>query len=71
MLMTQASPIIVAGERQWVEYRELDGDTDDFECVGHDFEATGGVRIGQVAAGRARLMSIYSPYVCLLLSREN
>ncbi len=45
----QASAVLVDGERRWVEYDELDGDTADFEAVGDDFEARRGlVRRGTI-----------------------
>jgi aminoglycoside 3-N-acetyltransferase len=54
--ITQHSAVLVDGERRWVEYTELDGDTDDFAALGAEFESTGQVRIGSVGAATARLM---------------
>jgi aminoglycoside 3-N-acetyltransferase len=43
------SAVLVDGERRWVEYDELDIDTDDFGAAGHDFERrTGLVRRGRI-----------------------
>ncbi|GAA1522196.1 AAC(3) family N-acetyltransferase [Dactylosporangium maewongense] len=55
--LRQGSPILVDGERRWVEYRELADDTSLFEPLGKDFAAiTGGERVGPVGSGTARLM---------------
>lgn len=35
--ITQGSPVIIDGQRRWIEYRELDGDDSDFEALGADF----------------------------------
>ncbi|WP_433056508.1 aminoglycoside N(3)-acetyltransferase [Dactylosporangium sp. CS-033363] len=53
----QGSPVLVDGERRWVTYRELAGDTSLFEPLGKDFaEITGGELTGPVGAGTGRLM---------------
>ncbi|MEN9645870.1 MAG: SPBc2 prophage-derived aminoglycoside N(3)-acetyltransferase-like protein YokD [Actinomycetota bacterium] len=54
----QGSAVLVDGQRCWVEYDELDGDTDDFEALGAAFAATGLETVGPVgnAGGQARLM---------------
>ena len=54
----QGSAVLLDGRRCWVEYDELDGDTDDFDAVGVAFGATGLEQVGPVghAGGRARLM---------------
>ncbi len=55
--ITQASPLLVDGQRQWVEYPDLDGDSSYFAQLGEDFTAmTGQERRGQVGSGTARLM---------------
>lgn len=36
------APMMVDGQRQWVEYEDIDLDSDDFEALGADFAATGG-----------------------------
>ncbi|GAA2367372.1 AAC(3) family N-acetyltransferase [Dactylosporangium salmoneum] len=52
----QGSPILVDGERQWVEYRELAHDTSLFVPLAKDFaEITGGEHTGPVGAGTASL----------------
>lgn len=54
----QGSAVMVDGRRRWVEYDELDGDTDDFEALGTAFAATGLEAVGPIghAGGQARLM---------------
>ena len=53
---TQGAPVLVDGERRWVTFDDLDGDTDDFEAVGAAFAATGGVRRAPVGAATALAM---------------
>lgn len=55
--VTKASPLCVDGERQWVEWPDLDPDDSDFGALGAAFGATGHERAGPVGAGTARLMS--------------
>lgn len=53
----QGAPILVDGERRWVEYEDLEWDDEDFPAIGAAFEAeTGEVRIGKVARAESRLM---------------
>ncbi|MEV0131447.1 AAC(3) family N-acetyltransferase [Dactylosporangium sp. NPDC050688] len=55
--LRQGSPVLVDGERRWVEYVELADDTSLFEPLGKDFAAiTGLERVGPVGSGTARLM---------------
>jgi aminoglycoside 3-N-acetyltransferase len=55
--LRQGSPMLVDGERRWVEYVELADDTSVFEALGKDFAAiTGLERVGPVGSGTARLM---------------
>ena len=44
----QSAPILVDGVRRWVEFEELDVDTDDFEAVGAAAAAAGLERTGTV-----------------------
>jgi aminoglycoside 3-N-acetyltransferase len=53
---TEAAPLIVDGERRWVEYPDLEADDSDFEPLGVDFGHSGAERRGPVGAGRAALM---------------
>ena len=53
----QAAPITVDGRRQWVTYRDLDHDSDDFERIGHAFAATGAQLAGPVGHTTATLCS--------------
>lgn len=55
--LRQGSPMLVDGERRWVEYEELADDTSLFEPLGKDFAAVTGLeRVGPVGSGPARLM---------------
>jgi aminoglycoside 3-N-acetyltransferase len=54
----QASPLLINGTREWVAYRELDGDTDDFERLGTDFVASGKASERPLAGGRMTMMRI-------------
>lgn len=38
---TYGAPVVVDGQRQWVEYEDIDFDSDDFEALGAAFAATG------------------------------
>lgn len=54
---TAKAPMQVNGERQWVEFTELEYDSEDFEQLGADFaQETGLVNQGQVAGATALLM---------------
>lgn len=53
----QAAPVMVDGRRRWVEYEELDVDTEDFEEVGAAASAAGLERTGTVGCATARLLS--------------
>lgn len=55
--MRQGAPVLVAGERRWAEFQDLDWDEDDFVALGAAFEQeAGAVRVGRVGTGEARLM---------------
>ncbi|MFF3672251.1 aminoglycoside N(3)-acetyltransferase [Microtetraspora malaysiensis] len=45
------------GAGQWTTWTDVVPDTDDFERLGADFEATGAAMIGKVGCATARLMS--------------
>ena len=32
--VTQGAPVMIDGERQWVTFEDLEGDSDDFEAIG-------------------------------------
>jgi aminoglycoside 3-N-acetyltransferase len=55
--LRNGSPMVVDGQRQWVEYDENVIDSSDFDTIGAAFAATGQERVGAVGAGSARLMS--------------
>jgi aminoglycoside 3-N-acetyltransferase len=54
--VTKASPVLVDGERQWVNWSDLDPDDRDFVELGEEFGRSGQERQGPVGAGIARLM---------------
>lgn len=53
----QAGPVLVADQRRWISWEDIDLDAADFPALGADLERTGAVRLGQVGSGHARLMS--------------
>ncbi len=53
----QGTPILVEGNREWVEFQDLDWDDSDFSAIGASFaEKTGLVRSGRVAKATAQLL---------------
>jgi len=56
--VTQGAPVMIDGERQWVTFEDLEGDSDDFAAIGEAFAAAGLERRGQVGSGEGRLMSV-------------
>lgn len=56
--VTQGAPVIADGERRWVTFEDLEGDSDDFELIGEAFAASGFERRGPVGSGEGRLMRI-------------
>lgn len=55
----QGAPILVDGERNWVEYEEVGYDSGDFHHIGAEFEKEPGrVRISKLGDAELRLMSI-------------
>ncbi|MGG3454918.1 SPBc2 prophage-derived aminoglycoside N(3')-acetyltransferase-like protein YokD [compost metagenome] len=56
-IYTAKAPMQVNGERQWVEFPELEYDSEDFIQLGADFaRETGMVKQGQIAGATALLM---------------
>ncbi len=53
----QGSSILVNNKRQWVQWKELNLITDDFEDIGHDFEKEIKLIIKKVGLADARLFS--------------
>ena len=51
------SAMIIKNKRCWVEYEDLDHDSDDFEQLGIDFESENKYTLGKVGIGEARLIS--------------
>lgn len=51
------APVMVNGQREWVEFKEIEDDTSDFEKIGESFECeTGAVTRGRIAMAQATLM---------------
>jgi len=50
------APMLIDGERQWLEYEDLVVTTGDFEQIGAAFAETGGVTAGTVGKADAMLM---------------
>ncbi|HEX5938947.1 MAG TPA: AAC(3) family N-acetyltransferase [Dehalococcoidia bacterium] len=51
------APMLVDGERRWVEFPDIDTNESDFVAIGADFARDGGpVTVGPVGAGQAMLM---------------
>ena len=49
--------MIIKKKRQWVEYKDLDHNSDDFERLGIDFESEINFVPGKVGIAEARLIS--------------
>ncbi|MFQ3647978.1 MAG: AAC(3) family N-acetyltransferase [Anaerolineae bacterium] len=56
VMVSEGCAMLVDGQRQWVEFHEIDYDDTPFEQIGRDYEAQHGVRLGQVGAAVTRLM---------------
>lgn len=56
--VTQGAPVMVDGERRWVTFEDLEGNSDDFEEIGEAFAASGLERRGPVGSGTGRLMGV-------------
>ena len=56
--VTQGAPIVEDGERVWKVFDDLDYDDDSFPPVKAAFEASGGVKVGQVGSAVSRLMPV-------------
>jgi aminoglycoside 3-N-acetyltransferase len=57
-VLAEGAPMMVDGERQWVTYRSLDYDPDDFEQVGAALARAGLDHVGRVGGGEAHLLEI-------------
>lgn len=56
-MINQGSPMSIEGDRRWVTYRDLDGNSDDFAALGEDFaRETGAEHRGPVGSGTGRLL---------------
>jgi aminoglycoside 3-N-acetyltransferase len=56
--VTQGAPVMIDGERRWITFEDLEGDSVDFEEIGDAFAAAGFERRGQVGNGEGRLMGV-------------
>ena len=56
--VTQGAPIYENGKRVWKVFDDLDYDDDSFSPVKAAFEASGGVKVGQVGSAVSRLMPV-------------
>ncbi len=54
---TFRNPVMVDGQRRWVDYQDIDHDEDDFEAIGAAFEQAHEARVGRVGKAEARLVS--------------
>ncbi|QDX41485.1 aminoglycoside N(3)-acetyltransferase [Salarchaeum sp. JOR-1] len=52
----EEGPLLVDGEREWVEFADVERTTDDFPVVGAAFEDDVGVERGRVGAADAKLL---------------
>jgi len=52
------SAIMVNGRKKWVEWEELDIDSDDFDQLGKDFESKINYKPGKIGMAESRLISI-------------
>ena len=54
------SAMMVNNQRKWVEWKELDLNSDDFEQLGADYESSFDYQLGKVGEANARLISLRS-----------
>jgi aminoglycoside 3-N-acetyltransferase len=52
----QGAPIMQDDQRRWVEYQDIELETDGFEEIGKSFQADGGIISGQVGSTESQLM---------------
>jgi aminoglycoside 3-N-acetyltransferase len=50
--------MLVKNQRKWVEWEELDVNSDDFEQLGNDFESKINYKPGKIGMAESRLISI-------------
>lgn len=53
----EGAAVLIAGQRQWLEWESHDYDSDDFEALGEAFEASENYTPGKVALADARIVS--------------
>jgi aminoglycoside 3-N-acetyltransferase len=54
----RGAPVMRRGARAWVEFEDIEYDTEDFPAIGRAFEASLGARVGKVGAAEARLADV-------------
>lgn len=55
-MVDEGSAILIDGKRQWVSYQMMPMDTDDFELLGADYEASIGYKPGQIGQATTHLL---------------
>lgn len=55
---TESTPILLDGQRRWVDYDDIDHDSSDFLTIGRAFEATSDFNVGTVGKATAKLLSL-------------
>lgn len=53
----QGAAVLMAGQRQWIEWESFDYDSDDFEELGHVFETSRGYVTNTIGIAESRLVS--------------
>jgi aminoglycoside 3-N-acetyltransferase len=51
-----AAPILINGQRQWIEFQDIDLDDSDFEEIGKDFEKNFSVQRGKIGDASSMLL---------------
>jgi len=52
------SPILIEGQRSWINYEEFDYSSDDFLACGSSFDLSGNALVEMIGYGKSRLFSI-------------
>lgn len=55
---SRGAPVMERGGRRWLEYSDIEYDTEDFPAIGAAFESEGRARIGTIGAAPSRLMAV-------------
>lgn len=57
-VIQKGAPILVEGERKWVEYTDIDYDDTEFETIGIAFEQQCSVKKGKIGSADSKLFSL-------------